>query len=115
MRNDSESWTGPGSWARLSGTPPKYGDSEVLIGKWLAKHPERRQDIFLAIKFGFSWSFKDGKVNLILDSSPYNCRKVYGEALQKLGVDYLDIFYVHRFDGKTPVEKTMEALLDLKK
>lgn len=52
---------------------------------------------------------------MFLDSSPENCRKVCGDALQKLGVDYLDIFYVHRFDGKTPVEKTMEALLDLKK
>lgn len=96
-------------------TAQEYGDSEVLVGKWLAKHPERRQDIFLATKFGISWDFSDGKINMFLDSSPENCRKVCGEALQKLGVDYLDIFYVHRFDGKTPVEKTMEALLDLKK
>lgn len=81
----------------------------------MAKYPERRQDIFLATKFGISWTVADGKVNLFLDSSPENCRKVCGEALQKLGVDYLDMFYVHRFDGKTPVEKTMEALLDLKK
>jgi len=29
-----------------------YGSSESLIGQWLALHPERRKDIFLATKFG---------------------------------------------------------------
>ncbi|KAJ4113841.1 hypothetical protein NW765_011448 [Fusarium oxysporum] len=33
-------------------TADLYGDNEDLIGKWFALHPERRQDIFLAIKFG---------------------------------------------------------------
>ncbi|ROV94609.1 hypothetical protein VPNG_09222 [Cytospora leucostoma] len=96
-------------------TAQAYGDSEVLIGKWLRRHPERRQDIFLATKFGISWTINDGKVKLFFDSSPENCRRAIEQSLQKLGVDYIDLFYVHRFDGKTPVEKTMEALVDLQR
>jgi aryl-alcohol dehydrogenase-like predicted oxidoreductase len=52
---------------------------------------------------------------MLMDSIPENCRKTCGEALQKLGVDYIDIFYVHRLGDNTPVEKTIEALLELKK
>ncbi|KAH8775545.1 NADP-dependent oxidoreductase domain-containing protein [Diaporthe sp. PMI_573] len=36
-------------------TSQEHGDNEILIGKWLAKHRERRQDIFLATKFGVAW------------------------------------------------------------
>ena len=92
-----------------------YGDSEVLIGKWFQKHPERRQDIFLATKFGITGKFENGELQLFFNSTPENCREVCEQSLQKLGVDYIDLYYVHRFDSKTPVEKTMAALLDLKK
>jgi aryl-alcohol dehydrogenase-like predicted oxidoreductase len=33
-------------------TADMYGDSEDLVGKWFAKNPEKRKDIFLATKFG---------------------------------------------------------------
>lgn len=97
-------------------TAQEYGDSEVLIGKWFERHPERRKDIFLATKFGVAWKITpENTVELLMDSSPENARKVCDEARQKLGVDYIDLFYVHRFDGKVPVEKTMEALVALQK
>lgn len=97
-------------------TAQEYGDSEVLIGKWFKRNPERRKDIFLATKFGLKWMFTpEKKVKLLKDSSPEEARKVCDEALEKLGVDYIDLFYVHRFDGVVPVEKTMEALVALKK
>lgn len=34
-------------------------------------------------------------------------------SLQRLGVDYIDLFQIHRFDPHTPIEETMEALHDL--
>ncbi|KAK7397908.1 hypothetical protein QQX98_012728 [Neonectria punicea] len=92
-----------------------YGDSEVLIGKWFALHPERRQDIFLATKFGLGWAVEDGKFKASFDSSPENCRESCERSLRALGVDCIDLLYVHRFDSVTPVEKTMEAFVQLKK
>ena len=35
--------------------------------------------------------------------------------MERLGVDHIDLYYAHRLDGKTPVEKTTEALAELKK
>ncbi|RYC63356.1 hypothetical protein CHU98_g2844 [Xylaria longipes] len=96
-------------------TAAGYGDSEALIGKWLKLHPERRQDVFIATKFGFGAKVGgDGKVSFTIDSSPENCRRSCEKSLLNLGVDSIDLFYVHRFDRITPVEKTMEALVDLK-
>ncbi|KAJ3580168.1 hypothetical protein NPX13_g399 [Xylaria arbuscula] len=97
-------------------TAAGYGDNEVLIGKWFKLHPERRNDVFLATKFGARVIHgEDGKPNFIIDSSPANCRLSCENSLKLLEVDYIDLFYVHRFDRVTPVEKTMEALVELKK
>ncbi|KAI0813766.1 Aldo/keto reductase-like protein [Xylaria sp. FL0064] len=97
-------------------TAAGYGDNEVLVGKWLKQHPERRQDVFIATKFGFGVGiFKDGKPTFVIDSSPENCRRGCEESLRKLGIDCIDLFYVHRFDRVTPVEKTMEAMVELKR
>ena len=37
------------------------------------------------------------------------------DSLQRLGMDYVDLYQIHRFDSETPVEETMEALHDLVK
>ncbi|KAK7425704.1 hypothetical protein QQZ08_007803 [Neonectria magnoliae] len=92
-----------------------YGDNEVLIGKWFALNPERRQDIFLATKFGLGWKIEDGKFTASIDSSPENCRESCERSLRDLGVDCIDLFYVHRLDSVTPVEKIMGAFVELKK
>ncbi len=96
-------------------TADMYGDSEDLVGKWFKLHPERRQDIFLASKFGLKVGIKDGKRGLLIDSTPDYCRKRCETSLQRLGVDYIDLYYIHRVDGETPIEKTMEALVELKR
>jgi aryl-alcohol dehydrogenase-like predicted oxidoreductase len=91
-----------------------YGDSEELLGKWFARHPERRADVFLATKFGLSFGLRDdGTPGLRIDSSPANCRRQCEQSLRRLGVDSIDLYYIHRVDGKTPVEKTMEELAKL--
>ena len=88
-----------------------YADSEDLLGKWFARNPEKRSHIFLATKFGFDVSNPE---KLVLNSSPDYCRSALDKSLGRLGVDYVDLYYVHRVDGTTPIEKTMEALVELK-
>lgn len=92
-----------------------YGDSEDLVGKWFARHPTRRSDIFLATKFGLRPGQKpDGTWGITVDSSPAYCRQQCENSLRRLGTDYIDLYYIHRVDGQTPIEKTMAELVKLK-
>lgn len=97
-------------------TSDAYGDSEILIGKWFKLHPERRADIFLATKFGISAEVQaDGTYKGTVNSTPEYAKKACEASLKKLGVDYIDLYYAHRVDGKTPIEKTVQAMVELKK
>lgn len=87
-----------------------YGDNLDLLGKWFALHPERRADIFLASKFGLTL----GATGITIDSSPKHCRAVCEESLQRLGIDHIDLYYAHRVDAKTPIERTIEEMVKLK-
>ena len=48
-----------------------------------------------------------------LDSSPANIRTALEGSLQRLGVDYIDLYYQHRVDPKVPIEDTVGALAEL--
>jgi len=87
-----------------------YGDNEDLIGKWLAKNPDKRKDIFLATKFAFK---VDPQGERAIDSSPENVKESCETSLKRLGVKTIDLFYCHRVDMKTPVEKTVKAMAEL--
>ena len=91
-------------------TADVYADSEDLIGKWF-KRTGKRNDIFLATKF--AGMLKDGAftVNNDLEYVREACKK----SLERLGVQTIDLFYCHRLDHKTPIEKTVEAMVQLKK
>lgn len=56
----------------------------------------------------------DENYNRSVDSTPEYCRQACERSLKRLGVDCIDLYYVHRLDGKTPVEKTVEELKKLK-
>lgn len=88
-----------------------YGDSEDLIGKWFKLHPERRADIFLATKFAGRMT----ENGFVFDSSPEHCRAAIKTSLERLGVDYVDLYYVHRLTKEVPIEKTVEAMAELVK
>jgi aryl-alcohol dehydrogenase-like predicted oxidoreductase len=90
-------------------TADVYGDSEDIIGKWFALHPERRDDIFLATKFGLR--LHEGAI--VADSSPEHCRKSIESSLKRLGVGHIDLYYMHRADEKVPIEKTARAMKEL--
>lgn len=86
-----------------------YMDSEDLIGKWF-KRTGKRDDIFLATKFANT--MKDG--NMTVRSDPEYVKEACEKSLKRLGVPTIDLYYCHRLDRKTPVEKTVEAMAQLK-
>ncbi|RAL02544.1 Aldo/keto reductase [Aspergillus ibericus CBS 121593] len=96
-------------------TADKYDGSESVLGKWFAQNPDKRDDVFLATKFGIRTNpdAKDGRKNW-MDSSPEYCRAALDQSLKRLGLPYVDLYYVHRLDKVTPIEKTMEAMVALK-
>jgi aryl-alcohol dehydrogenase-like predicted oxidoreductase len=65
-----------------------YGDSEEFIGKWF-KRTGKRDEIFLATKFGFVM-VQPGKFNNI-DSSAKHAKEACAKSLKALGVDYIDL------------------------
>lgn len=95
----------------LTSWPVSYGDNEDLLGKWFKANPDKRNDIFLATKF----AVKVNGTDRAIDSSPEYCKAACAKSLQRLGVQHIDLYYCHRVDQKTPIEKTVEAMAELKK
>ena len=91
-------------------TADVYLDSEDLIGKWF-KRTGKRNDIFLATKF--AGMLKDGE--FMVKNDPEYAREACEKSLERLGVQTIDLFYCHRVDHKTPIEKTVEGMVQLKK
>jgi aryl-alcohol dehydrogenase-like predicted oxidoreductase len=89
-----------------------YADSEDLLGKWFAANPNKRKDIFLATKFGNKTTADGGRS---IDSTPEYCKSACEKSLKRLGLPYVDLYYIHRLDQKTPVEKTIRAMVELQK
>jgi aryl-alcohol dehydrogenase-like predicted oxidoreductase len=85
-----------------------YGDSESKVGKALQG---RRDDVVLATKFGI---VTDSPVqNRGVDGSPENARRACDLSLKRLGVDQIDLYYLHRVDPLVPVEETVGAMGEL--
>lgn len=89
-----------------------YLDSEDLVGKWF-KRTGKRDQIFLATKFG-SKVLPNNK-GRVVDSSPEYVKEACEKSLKRLGIETIDLYYCHRVDKKTPIEKTVEAMVELKK
>lgn len=87
-----------------------YMDNEDLIGKWFER-TGKRDDIFLATKFANI--MKDG--SMTVRSDPEYVKEACEKSLKRLGIPTIDLYYCHRLDRKTPVEKTVEAMAQLKK
>ncbi|KAG8221407.1 NADP-dependent oxidoreductase domain-containing protein [Butyriboletus roseoflavus] len=88
-----------------------YGDSEELIGKWFKKTGKRDQ-IFLATKCGI---VRDRPTTHGVDGSAKNVEESFNQSLQRLGVTYVDLFYLHRPDPDVPIEVTVGAMAKLVK
>lgn len=93
-------------------TADMYGPhhNEELIGRFLASHKPK---VRIATKFGIVRN--PGEYQRSLDSSAEYARKACDASLQRLGVEQIDLYYVHRVNPNTPIEETMEGLAQLVK
>lgn len=92
------------------GTP--FGSAERNFGRMLKENFQSyRDEMIISTKAGhIMWPgpYGDGGSRKYLISS-------LDQSLQRMGLDYVDIFYSHRYDANTPLEETMSALSDMVK
>jgi len=84
------------------------GANEHLVGKAIAG---RRDEVVLATKFGIE-RLPDG-TRVGVNGRPEYVTRACDASLQRLGVEYIDLYYQHRVDPAVPVEETWGALADL--
>jgi aryl-alcohol dehydrogenase-like predicted oxidoreductase len=87
------------------------GQSEVVTGKLLREFQPRREELVIATKVFNPLS--DGPNDRGL--SRKHIMASIDASLKRLGVDYVDLYQIHRFDPHTPIEETCEALSDVVK
>jgi voltage-dependent potassium channel beta subunit len=89
------------------------GESEKIMGRVLSKKKWDRTSYVLSSKVFFGWHGKESKPNQT-GLSRKHITEACHEALQRMQTDYLDIFFCHRPDKKTPIEEvvwTMNILI----
>ncbi|MCP9318216.1 aldo/keto reductase [Acetobacter persici] len=86
------------------------GSSEEIMGRAL-KDMARRDEIVVATKAFFPWRNAPNTGFL----SRKALFQAIDDSLMRLGMDYVDLYQIHRFDHHTPIEETMEALHDIVK
>ena len=89
---------------------PVPGSAETNFGRILKNQlASHRDEMFISSKAGHDmWPGVYGT-----GSSRKNLIASCDQSLKRTGLEYFDIFYSHRYDGVTPIEETMQALIDL--
>ncbi len=92
------------------GPPP--GSAEANFGKILRENlASHRDEMIISSKAGYlMWDGPYGN-----GSSRKNLMASIDQSLKRTGLEYFDIFYSHRYDSITPLEETMQALIDIVK
>lgn len=85
------------------------GESEKMMGRVLKKKKWDRTSYVVSSKAFWGWRGKDNKPNQTGCSRKHLIEACH-EALQRLQVDYLDLFFCHRPDKNTPIEETVWAM-----
>jgi aryl-alcohol dehydrogenase-like predicted oxidoreductase len=95
------------------------GASETLVGRFI-REIGARDDVVLATKFGFNGSAsplaasQDGRGNPNAGGAgAKNIHRALDASLRRLGTDYVDLYWMHVWDGVTPVEEIVQTLGDL--
>jgi aryl-alcohol dehydrogenase-like predicted oxidoreductase len=86
-----------------------FGANETLLGRVLK---DRRRDIVLASKAGM---FRNAQGVREVDGRPEMLKKTCDDALIRLQTEMIDLYYLHRWDRRVPVEDSIGALADLVK
>jgi len=96
----------------LLDTAEVYGPytNERLVGRAIAG---RRDQVEIATKFGFSFDPDNPFGPRGVDGSPENVKRACEGSLERLGTDYIDLYYQHRVDPAVPIEETVGAMAEL--
>ena len=90
------------------------GTSESVIGSFLARQGDQKHDMFsIATKAGIATDRDSGK--RYFDNTAAYLQQAVDGSLVRLGLDHIDLFYVHRRDADTPIEEVTETLAGLVK
>jgi len=81
------------------------GHNEALLGRAIA---DRREGLVIASKFTHRQAGAEG------DAAPVKARDAVEASLKRLGVDHIDLYYLHRVDPRIPIEESVGALGRLK-
>lgn len=84
------------------------GHNEELVGRAIR---DRRDEVVLATKFGIVRTEDPARRGI--DGSPAYVKKAADASLQRLGVDHIDLYYLHRRDPAVPIEETVGAMGEL--
>lgn len=90
----------------------QMGSSEQITGRLIKEFGLDRDEIVVATKVHFA--MREGKPNGV-GSSRKNILAEIDYSLKRLGLDYVDLYQIHRLDHQTPMEEIMEALHDVVK
>lgn len=95
------------------------GESEKLVGQFL-RESGTRDDMVLATKFGFNGSASPLTATQAGGGNPNaggagakNIHRALDASLKRLATDYIDLYWMHIWDGVTPVEEIVQTLGDL--
>jgi aryl-alcohol dehydrogenase-like predicted oxidoreductase len=87
-----------------------FGANETLVGRVMKPH---RSKFMLASKGGMTGvTFADG-VKRVIDGRPESIRRDCEASLKRLRTDVIDLYYLHRWDKKIPIEDSVGAMSDL--
>ncbi|HEY8507455.1 MAG TPA: aldo/keto reductase [Steroidobacteraceae bacterium] len=85
----------------------QVGENERFVGETIRG---RRDQVFLATKCGLA---RGPGGSVIVDNRPETIRASCDASLQRLGVDHVDLFYLHRIDRNVPIEESVGAMAEL--
>lgn len=91
------------------------GHNETLLGRFVASlSPSERDQILLASKGGIV-RMADEKFRIAANGAKNYLREACHASLRRLGVEHIDLYYLHRIDAATPIEESVAALEELRR
>jgi aryl-alcohol dehydrogenase-like predicted oxidoreductase len=86
------------------------GDSERLIGRWLAARPGMRDRVKIATKFGAEPTVRGGYPEQVEGLTPDAIATAFAGSLERLGTDHVELAFAHVEDRSVPIDETWDAM-----